>query len=87
MLTLSKPDVASPPSIPLRLGVALVPVASGRWRVIDPKGRVIGHLDAVATASGTRYSARRYHVPSRSFRELGEFWSAADAVECLRLSR
>ena len=87
MLTLSKPDVISLPSIPSRLGVALVPVATGRWRVIDQKGRVIGHLDAVSTASGTRYGARRYHVPSRSFRELGEFWSAADAVDCLRLSR
>lgn len=87
MLTLSKSEVMSSPTIPLRLGVALVPVATGRWRVIDRSRRVIGHLDAVSTASGTRYSARRYHVASRSFRDLGEFWSAVDAVDCLRLSR
>lgn len=87
MLTLSRTeDVATPP-LPDAPPMKLVSVAPSRWRVLDRGGRAIGHLEAAATTDGTRFSARRYHAPSRTFRDLGEFWSAAEAVDCLRVSR
>jgi len=68
---------------PVRLAAA----APGLWRVIDGRGRIIGHLEARAERQGVRYRARRFHAASRTFRDLGEFWSADDAVDCLRLGR
>ena len=57
------------------------------WRVIDRTGHVIGHLQAIAAHGGVRYRARRFHSASRCFRDLGEFWSPDDAVDCLRYAR
>ena len=56
------------------------------WRVVDPSGHVIGHVQSVDDPLGVRFRAKRYHAPSTRFRELGEFWSADDAVACLRYS-
>lgn len=70
-----------------RPGLRLIPVAPGRWRVVDDVGRAIGHLEAVAMPSGVRYSARRFHAPTRSFRTLGDFWSDDEAIDCLRYCR
>lgn len=61
--------------------------APGLWRVTDGRGRIIGHLESVGSPPMTRYRARRYHAGSRAFRDLGDFWSADDAVECLRFAR
>lgn len=73
----------------LRTGASarLSPAAPSLWRVIDADGRVIGHVQARADRRGTRFRARRYHPPTRAFRDLGDFWSADDAVDCLRYSR
>ena len=65
----------------------LVAAGPGLWRVLDPGGRVIGHLQAVGQGADIRYRARRFHAPSRTFRDIGEFWSADDALDCLRLVR
>ncbi|MBB4138999.1 hypothetical protein [Microbacterium invictum] len=67
--------------------VALLPVGPGLWRVVDRSGRAVGHLAERSIHAGGGWEARRFHVPSRSFRQIGIFWSAAEAVECLRLSR
>ena len=67
--------------------VTLVAVADDLWRVVDRGGRVFGHLQRRRMGEGARWVARRFHVPSRAFREVGSFWSAAEAVDCLRLSR
>lgn len=73
---------------PLRTrGVRLVAAAPALWRIVDAGGRVIGHLQAVRQGHDIRYRARRFHAPSRAFRDLGEFWSADDAIECVRLAR
>lgn len=56
------------------------------WRVVDPSGQVIGHVQGFTHPLGVRFRASRYHPPSTRFRELGEFWSADDAVACLRYS-
>ena len=71
------------PGVPLRLADA----APSLWRVIDRSGRVIGHLQALAQGNAIRYRARRFHAASRAFLELGEFWSADDAIDCLRFAR
>ena len=57
------------------------------WRVVDQAGLVIGHLQALAGEAGVRYRAKRFHARTRSFRELGDFWSPDDAIDCLRFAR
>lgn len=79
-------DAGTPPVV-RRRDMRLVVAGSRLWRVLDPRGRVIGHVQAVASDGDVRYRARRFHTPSRAFRDLGEFWSADDAVECLAFAR
>ena len=86
MSLLRETPVPGTPSLS-RAGARLLPAAPALWRILDRSGRVIGHLQAVRQGSDIRYRARRYHAPSRAFRDLGEFWSADDAVECVRLGR
>jgi hypothetical protein len=83
--TMSEVLVTPEPSV--RRDVRLIRAAPSLWRVQDATGRVIGHLQAVAQAGGTRFRARRYHPASRAFRDVGDFWSAEDAIDCLRLGR
>lgn len=54
------------------------------WRVIDARGNVRGHLRVIVDPLGIRYRAERLHLASRTFRLVGEFWSADDAVTSLR---
>ena len=70
-----------------RAAVVLATAGPALWRVVDPSGRVLGHLQAVADATGVRYRARRFHAPTRAFRDLGDFCTADDAVDCLRFAR
>lgn len=72
---------------PIVKGLTLIAVADELWRVVDPSGRIIGHLGAKSDDAGRRNVARRYHPGSHAFREVGQFWSAQEAIECLRLSR
>jgi len=87
MTTLTERTTSAPPRLRGGTPVRLTEAASGLWRVIDVEGRIIGHLEAQAERQGVRYRARRFHAGSRAFRDLGAFWSADDAVECLRLGR
>jgi hypothetical protein len=80
------PAVDSPGLSPTK-NLRLVAAAPALWRVLDRSGRVIGHLQAVVQGHDIRYRARRFHAPSRTFRDIGEFWSADDALDCLRLVR
>jgi hypothetical protein len=69
----------------LRPGIhaRLARIGTGRWRVLDESGVIIGHIDARPERQGIRYLARRYHPASRAFLERGAFWSVEDAVDCL----
>lgn len=67
--------------------VRLVPAAPSLWRVLDATGRVLGHIQTSRDREGVRFRARRFHATTRTFRELGEFWTADDAVDCLRYAR
>ncbi|WP_106814091.1 hypothetical protein [Microbacterium timonense] len=87
-------STASPTASPLRapalaprLRVRLIPAAPSLWRVVEPSGRVIGHLQQLTHHGAVRFRARRYHAASHAFRDLGDFWSADDAVESLRFTR
>lgn len=81
--------VDSPPvgPAPLRNGVRLLPVGPARWRVVARDGVVAGHLEAHGDGPARRFRARRFHAATGAFRDVGEFWSAEEAVECLRLYR
>lgn len=67
--------------------MGLVQAGPNTWRVRDRAGLVRGHVAAVPGPDGVRLRAMRFHPPSGRFRTLGEFWTLADAVECVRLSR
>ena len=54
------------------------------WRVVDDRGSIRGHLRVVADPLGIRYRAERLHLASGTFRLVGEFWDADDAVMALR---
>ncbi|MBN9214553.1 MAG: DNA mismatch repair protein [Microbacterium sp. SCN 70-200] len=68
-------------------GVTLRAVSARRWRVLDRTGRILGHLRAEAVSAGTRFHAERFDLAGRRLRELGAFWTAVEAVECLRYLR
>lgn len=74
------------PMIPPEVPVTLDRAAPALWRVTDRRGLVIGHIQAIASGDGPRFRARRFHSASRAFRDLGDFWRAADAVDCLRFA-
>lgn len=65
----------------------LIPVGADRWRVVDRDGTVRGLIESAVTSRGLRFRAQRFHIASRAFHPVGDFWSAAEAAETLRLSR
>ena len=65
-------------------GLRLARASADLWRVLDAGGVVVGHLQVVEHPLGLRYRARRFHVATGRFRDLGDFWSADDAVAALR---
>lgn len=54
------------------------------WRVLSRSGRPIGNVVAIEEAAGTRFHARRYHVPTGTHMQLGAFWTFEEARSCLR---
>lgn len=68
-------------------GVTLRAVSATRWRVLDRAGRVLGHLRAESRTEGVRFHAERFDLAAARLRPLGAFWTAREAVECLRYLR
>ena len=62
----------------------LVRASDHLWRVQDATGRVLGHLRILADPLGLRYRAQRLHLATGTFRLVGDFWRADDAVQALR---
>jgi len=85
-MTLTLQSSSATPHLTRAVNVRLIPAGPLLWRVVD-RGRAIGHLQAVREGADLRYQARRFHAPSRAFRDLGEFWSVDDAVECVIFAR
>ncbi|WP_137843415.1 hypothetical protein [Microbacterium sp. 2FI] len=84
MTPLATADTAASPRLSPAAPERLSPAAPSLWRVVAPSGLIIGHLQSIADAAGVRYRARRFRSSSRSFVDVGDFWSADDAVTCLR---
>jgi hypothetical protein len=64
-------------------GVHLTPLASGKWRVNNRTGGLLGMLEP---AESGEYRALRFSVRDRGFRTLGQFRTATDATDALRYS-
>ncbi|WP_345750414.1 hypothetical protein [Microbacterium rhizophilus] len=73
--------VAAPP---IRGRETLVRAGGALWRVVARDGRVIGHLRVLENPLGMRFRAERLHLATGRFLEVGEFWSADEAVASLR---
>lgn len=69
-------DVATP-------GVQLTRLASGKWRVTNRSGGLLGMLEPIESGG---FRAMRFRVRDRGFRALGEFRTATDATDALRYS-
>lgn len=68
-------------------GVQMIPIGMQRWRVLDRLGRARGQLVVTDGPDGPRFRARRFSPSTGTFHDLGDFWRASDALECLRLLR
>ena len=68
-------------------GCSLRAVSDRRWRVIDRRGVVIGHVRREQSAQGTRFHAERFELARARMRELGSFCRLDEAVECLAYLR
>lgn len=75
-----------PPALSPLVGLHLERAGTTQWRAVDGSGRIVGHIEPLATPEGTRYRARRFKPAHGSFLELGSFWSADEAAWCLRYS-
>ncbi|MFJ4225018.1 hypothetical protein [Microbacterium sp. NPDC089695] len=82
ILTAPEVPFATPPLSSQR--EYLVRASAHLWRVQDATGRVLGHLRVATDPLGIRYRAERLHLPTASFRLVGDFWRADDAVAALR---
>ncbi|MGZ8804095.1 MAG: hypothetical protein ACXWZG_02180 [Microbacterium sp.] len=80
-------QTAATPQLTQRTALRLNSAGPALWRVVDRDGRVIGHVKAMREGADVRWLARRFHAPSRAFRDLGAFWSADDAVDCIAFAR
>ena len=80
-------DLIERAATPLVRDVRLLPVGTGRWRVLDRGGRLLGHLRADAQPEGVRFHAERFDRITARLRTIGSFWTAAEAAECLRYLR
>lgn len=88
MTTLTMTTVPTSRELPAtELPISVLRVGYERWRVRDERGRALGLLCTIEEDAGARYQAFRFHAPSRRFREIGRFWRAEDALECLWRSR
>jgi hypothetical protein len=84
--TMPEPLLESAPPPPWPPRIRLLPVATGLWRVVDGDGRALGHLRRLVEPEGERLRALRFHAATRTFRDVGDFWTTQDAVDALRYS-
>jgi len=75
------------PAPPALRGYRFHAVAAHRWRVLDRRGRIIGHLRSEERTEGVRYHAERFELARARMRQLGAFWTVREAVECLNYLR
>lgn len=83
-IALTDATVVNTPRLPADTHEQLQQAGPAMWRVLGSRGLVLGHLAAITHPLGIKFAARRFHSATGRFRDLGEFWSADDALECLR---
>ena len=76
--------IAGPGASTIRRGVAQVQLNDDLWRVTRPDGEVLGYVERLVTASGSRFRAKRMLQRQRRFLPVGEFWTVDDAMDCFR---
>ncbi|HSP76324.1 MAG TPA: hypothetical protein VLO31_08945 [Cryobacterium sp.] len=74
---------SAPIPLPIIRGLSLVPVTEGLWRVSNPSGMVLGHIERRTEADGDRFAARRLLAATRTM-NVGSFWRIDDAADCFR---
>ncbi|CAN5372117.1 hypothetical protein BH10ACT7_BH10ACT7_22090 [soil metagenome] len=65
-------------------GVATVQLNDDLWRVTRPDGEVLGYVERLVTAAGSRFRAKRMLQRQRRFLPVGEFWTVDDAMDCFK---
>ena len=70
--------------IATRLGVAMIQLHDDLWRVTRTDGEVLGYIERIPSAAGSRFVAKRMLQRQRRFLPVGEFWTVDDAMECFR---
>ena len=83
MSTPASTPASAPARRPVIRGLLLVPVKDGLWRVSNPSGMVLGHIERRTEADGDRFSARRLLAATRTV-NVGSFWRIDDAADCFR---
>ncbi len=66
-------------------GLELVALHGGLTRVLLRGGGVIGYVETIEDSSGIRYQAKRMRRAAAGFAVVGEFWSADEALDALRI--
>lgn len=65
-------------------GVATVQLNDDLWRVTRPDGEVLGYVERLTTAAGSRFRAKRLLQRQRRFLPVGDFWTVDDAMDCFK---
>jgi hypothetical protein len=68
----------------LRAGISCIQLHDDLWRLTRPDGEVVGYVERLGSAAGTRFRAKRMLQAQRRFVAIGEFWSMDDALDCFR---
>lgn len=71
---------------PRHRDLTMVSVNPSLARVLNRDGSIIGHIERSGDGLSEAYIAKRFVPTVRRFRELGDFRSLSDAVDCLRSS-
>lgn len=64
--------------------IRFVAVTDDTCRVVDPGGRIVGHVQLRPVPGGTRVRAKRFNAAAGGFVLVGEFWSVDEAIAALR---
>ncbi|MGO2659472.1 hypothetical protein [Mycetocola reblochoni] len=69
---------------PRHRDLRMISVNAALARVVNTDGAIIGHVERLQRGGSEGYLAKRFVPAQRSFRDLGDFRSLSDAVDCLR---
>lgn len=65
-------------------GVTVIALHGRLWRATRVDGSVAGYIELIDRGGEDRFRSKRLRPRAQGFLEVGEFWSADEAVESLR---